>query len=71
MATVEEAVGALKHLESKFGSSPSVAEVAAEMGVSSATAFKYLKQAAKDGTIAQRDRKFMTLEVARAFEKGK
>ena len=71
MTDVAEIVSALKFLERVNGSSPSVAEVAEVAKVSSATAHKYLKQAAKDGLIVQRDGKFLTLEVAKAFEKGK
>lgn len=72
MATIEQAVDALKRLENNLGSSPSVAEVAEDMGVSSATAWTYLNKAAKEGKIYKSDDgKFMTLEVARAYKKGK
>jgi DNA-binding transcriptional regulator YhcF (GntR family) len=67
--TKADIVNTLKQLEARFGSSPSVKDVADEALVSPATAHKYLKQAVEEGLIAQRDGKFMSLEVARAFEK--
>ena len=68
MATIEEVVGALKYLETKFGAPPSVAEVAEQVGISSATAHKHLKRASKKGLIVQRKGQFMTNRIARAFE---
>jgi DNA-binding IclR family transcriptional regulator len=69
--TKADIVNALKQLEARFGSSPSVKDVADEALVSPATAHKYLKQAVEEGLLVQRDGKFMSLEVAKAFGKGK
>lgn len=63
----QEVVEALKYLEAKYGKSPSVAEIAEYCECSSATAWKYLNEAEKDGTIVKSGGKFMTPEVARAY----
>lgn len=68
MATVEEAAGALAYLEKKFGSIPSVEQVAEQMNVSVGTAHKMLKRAVKQKLIVQRQKKFMTLKTARWFD---
>jgi DNA-binding IclR family transcriptional regulator len=69
MPTIDEVVEALKELERLYGKSPSVADIAQQAMVSPATAHKYLRLAAENGMIVQRDGKFMTKEVARAFGK--
>ena len=68
---IMEVVGALSSLEKELGSSPSVADIADRTGYSNGTTYTYLREAVAKGLIAQRQRRFMTLEVARAFEKGK
>ena len=71
MATIAEAVGALAYLERTLGASPSVEQLAEQMGVSTGTAHKLLKRAVKEGQIVQRERKFMTLALARKFDELK
>lgn len=66
--TEEEAVQALSTLEKQLGASPSVAQVADQLGVSTATAFKYLKRALRNKRIAQREGQFMTLALAKKFD---
>jgi DNA-binding IclR family transcriptional regulator len=69
---VLESVGALAALEKELGGSPTVAEVAERTGYSNGAVHSYLREAAAKGLIVQRRGRFMTLEVARAFErKGK
>lgn len=71
MASVTEAIGALKYLEGKLGTHPSVDDVAEEMGVSPRTANLYLKQAVREGVIVQHEGRYMTHAVAQAFEAQK
>lgn len=68
---VDEAVGALAYLEKHLGVSPSVAQVADQMNVSAATAFKRLKRAVTEKKLVQREGQFMTLALARKFEELK
>ena len=63
-----EVTRALRELEDEKGRTPSVQEVADHLKVSSATAWIYLKEAAYKGLIVQRDGKFMSLEIARAYK---
>ncbi len=70
---VNQIVGALVYLEGKFGKTPSTKEIAQEADCSEATAIKYLQRAKEQGLIIQRDGKYMSHQVARAFDaqKGK
>lgn len=68
---VHQVVGALRFLEGKHGSSPSVEDVAEQAGCSPATALKYLRRAVNQNLIAQRNGKYMSLAVARAFDNQK
>lgn len=65
---IHEVVGALKYLEMKYGRTPSVQEVADYIEVSSATVWRYLKQAAEQKIITERDGKYMTNSVAEAYK---
>lgn len=67
---IMEVVGALANLERELGSSPSVADVAERSGYSNGTVHSYLREAAARGDIAQRQGRFMTLSVARAFDEA-
>jgi len=67
---VKQIVGSLKTLETELGFSPSVKEIAEQAGCSSITARAYLQRAVGEGLIVQRDGRYMSLEVARAFERG-
>jgi DNA-binding IclR family transcriptional regulator len=72
MEISQKVIDALKYLEGKLQSSPSVAEIGKRAGVSAATAHKYLKQASQNGLIVQAENgKYMSLEVAEAYRKGK
>lgn len=66
----KDVVDKLATLEARTGRSPSVAEVAELCGCSTATAWKYLNIAARDGDIVKVDGQFMTPGVARAYKKG-
>ncbi len=66
---VHEVVGALAFLEKKFGYSPSVKDIAEQADFSIGTTHGLLKKALDEGLIDQRDGKFMTLSVAKAFDK--
>lgn len=62
-------VEVLRGLETKWKESPSVEDVAEMAECSVGTAHKYLKKAVEDGLIVQsKSGKFMTHEVAKAFE---
>lgn len=66
----QKVIDALKYLEGKNQSSPSVAEIGEQAEVSPATAHKYLKQAVENGLIVQTEnKKYMSLEVAEAYKK--
>jgi hypothetical protein len=66
----EKVIDALKFLERKLGYSPSVADIAAQAGVSQGTAGTCLRVAAAKEIITQRNGKYMSHTVARAFDKG-
>lgn len=73
---VHQIVGALKYLEGRLGTHPSVKAIAEEAGCAEATAMKYLQRAVGEGLIVQRgeedsQKKYMTHEVARAFDAQK
>jgi DNA-binding IclR family transcriptional regulator len=69
---VHKIVEVLRGLETKWKESPSVEDIAEQANCSVGTAHKYLKQAVEQGLIVQsKSGKFMTHEVARAYEKGK
>lgn len=68
---IHQVVGALKYLEGKLGASPSTKEIAQEAGCSEATVIKYLRRAVRQKLIVQRERKYMTLAVARAYDAQK
>jgi DNA-binding IclR family transcriptional regulator len=69
--SIREVVGALAFLEKKFKRSPSVKEISEQSGFANGTTYNYLREAVSQGLIVQNDGKFMTLELAKAFEKGK
>jgi DNA-binding IclR family transcriptional regulator len=66
---ITETVGALAILEKELGGSPSVAEIAERTGYSNGAVHSYLREASAKGLIVQRRGRFMTLEVARAFDR--
>lgn len=67
---MEEIIGALIHLERRFGRSPSVEEIAEQANCAPATALKYLREAVGAKRIVQSDKgKYMSLEVARAYKR--
>lgn len=68
---VDQVVGALKHLEGRLGTHPSTKEIAEQAGCSEATAIKYLQRAVGEKIIAQREGKYMTQAIARAFDAQK
>lgn len=68
---VHRVVEALKYLEAKWGSSPSVEDIAEQADCSTGTAYRFLKQAVGEGLIVQVNKKFMTKSVAEAYKKGK
>lgn len=71
MPNETEAVGALAYLEKKYGTSPSVTEIADYLDVSTGTAWKYLQRAVQQKLIAKRKGQFMTLDLAKKFDELK
>ena len=68
---VMNAVKALKDLEGQLGRTPSVREIADKAGCSDLTVQKYLQYAVGARLIEQRDGKYMSLEIARAYDAQK
>lgn len=68
---ITEVVGALSSLEKELGGSPSVSDIAERTGFSQGATYIYLREAVAAGMIAQRQGRFMTLAVARAFKEKK
>jgi DNA-binding IclR family transcriptional regulator len=66
---ITKVVGVLSSLEKELGGSPSVADIAERTGYSNGATYIYLREAVAKGLIAQRQERFVTLEVARAFDK--
>lgn len=65
---IDQVVGALVYLEKKFGSSPSIQDMAEYLGCSTATVQKWLKRAVKAGSAVKgKKNKYMSLKAARAF----
>jgi Fic family protein len=69
---VEQMIGALVFLEGSLGRTPSVDEIAEQANCSPPTARAYLQRAVGEKRIVQRDGKYMSIKIARAFdEQGK
>jgi DNA-binding IclR family transcriptional regulator len=66
---ITETVGALSVLEKELGGSPTIAEVAERTGYSNGSVHSYLREAAAKGLIVQRRGRFMSLEIARAYDR--
>lgn len=67
----DQIVGALVFLEGNLGRTPTLDEIAEQAGCSSMSARVYLQRAVGEKRIAQRDSKYMSLAIARAFDKQK
>lgn len=63
-----DVTNALRKLETSYGRSPSVQEVADSLEVSSATVWRYLQEAVDKGLVVKRDGRYMTLDVAKAYK---
>lgn len=68
---VDQVVGALVYLEGHLGRTPSLEEIAEQAGCSDTTARAYLQRAVGEKRITQRDSKYMSLSIARAFDAQK
>lgn len=68
---VDQVIGALVFLEGDLGRIPSVDEIAEQVGCSAPTARAYLQRAVGEQRIVQRDGKYMSLKIARAFDSQK
>lgn len=66
---INDVVKALTKLEKQLKRPPSVKDISEEAGHPNGTTYNYLITALQRGLIAQNDGKFMSLEVAKAYEK--
>lgn len=68
---VDQIVGALVYLEGRLGHTPSLEQIADQANCSTTTARIYLQRAVGEKKITQRDGKYLSWSIARAFDAQK